>query len=249
MQQPTIKDFISFFKKPNYESFDLSFPQKLKEFLKLYLITLVLVFFTRLLVELFILLNVFAEYSQKISKLPDITSKKNSYVFLVTAMVLVPVFEEIVFRLLLTKYNKRFITISLSLIIGSFLTKGFPGYLLNIKSIYIYNLMSFAYPICFALPFFVIANRIKFDFKLIWDRYYPVIFYFITIIFALTHISTLTISNEHYLFLPILILPFIVLGIALGYIRTRLGILYAIFFHFLFNLPMLIRIIIRISES
>jgi len=249
MKTNTIKNFLIFLKKPNYESFNLSLNQKFKVLLKLYLITLVLMLSIRLLIELLIFLGAFEGYSQKISNLPEVTSKNNAYIFLTIAMVFGPAFEEIMFRLLLTEYNKKFIAVSLSLLTGYILTRSFSDYLLNIESAYIYGIMSYAYPICFALPLFAIVNSIRFEFELTWKKYYPVIFYFITIIFALTHIPTLAIHKEHHLFLPILILPFIVLGISLGYIRAKLGVLYAITFHFIFNTPMIIKILIRISGS
>ncbi|GAF05774.1 CAAX amino terminal protease [Saccharicrinis fermentans DSM 9555 = JCM 21142] len=247
MRQTTVKSYIYFLKHPNYNSCDQSVPQKIKELIKLYLITLGLIFLSGIFIELFIILDVFGEYSQEISKVPEFTSKNNTYIYVLIAMICGPVFEEFMFRLLLTKYNRKFIIISLSLIIGYFITQIFNSYLLAISSVFIYSIMTYGYPVIFALPLFIMLNRIKFDFEKIWIKNHPIIFYSMTLFFAIVHMQTLTMSNEHYLFLPILMLPFIVLSISLGYIRIKLGILYAIIFHFLINLPALIGILIRAS--
>ncbi len=245
MRQTTVKSYIYFLKHPNYNSCDQSVPQKVKEFIKLYLITLVLIFLSGIFIELFILLGAFGEYSQEISKLPDLTSKDNTYVYILTAMICGPIFEELAFRLLLTSYNKKFIAISLSLIIGYFITQILNSYLLALNSTFGYSIMTYAYPIIFALPFFIILNKIIFDLEETWIKNYPIFFYSITLLFAIAHIQTLTLNSEHYLFLPILMIPFIILSTSLGYIRIKLGILYAITFHFLINLPALIGILIR----
>jgi membrane protease YdiL (CAAX protease family) len=248
MRQGTLKNFLNFLKKPDCQTIDVSLTKRIKILFVLYIITLVLLSLSKLLQDLFIYFDLFEEYSQKISILPKITSKENSYIFLLTAMILGPIFEELVFRLMLTQYNKQLISISLSLLLGYLLTIHFDFYLLNIKSGYIYSFMAYIYPVCFAIPFYIIAQHLKLDLKKSWNRYYPIIFYTITIIFALMHIPTLTINKSHYLFIPVLILPFIVIGITLGFIRTRLGIIHAMIFHFLLNLPMILRIFIRVSE-
>lgn len=74
-------------------------------------------------------------------------------------------------------------------------------------------------------------------FSSFWKRNFKIIFYLVAILFGLIH--SLNFENEwNWLFillLPILILSQSVTGLFLGYIRLRLGFIWAVLFHACFN--------------
>ncbi len=74
-------------------------------------------------------------------------------------------------------------------------------------------------------------------FSSFWQRNFKIIFYLVAVLFGLIH--SLNFENEwNWLFillLPLLILSQSVTGLFLGYIRLRLGFLWAILFHTFFN--------------
>ncbi|QFG53234.1 CPBP family intramembrane glutamic endopeptidase [Chryseobacterium sp.] len=74
-------------------------------------------------------------------------------------------------------------------------------------------------------------------FSSFWQRNFKIIFYLVAVLFGLIH--SLNFENEwNWLFillLPILILSQSVTGLFLGYIRLRLGFIWAVIFHACFN--------------
>jgi len=66
-------------------------------------------------------------------------------------------------------------------------------------------------------------------------KHFKYIFYSFAIIFGGIHLSNYDISTTILILAPILIAPQIVLGLILGYTRIKLGLLYSILFHMLFN--------------
>ena len=78
-----------------------------------------------------------------------------------------------------------------------------------------------------------------------WDRNYRSIFYVAAIIFGLIHISNYEMTNEVLLVAPLLVLPQIVVGLLLGFLRVRYGFFWGFLLHALHNfaflgLPLLI---------
>lgn len=72
-----------------------------------------------------------------------------------------------------------------------------------------------------------------------WDAYYPTIFYLAAIIFGLVHISNYEMTSEVLWVAPILVLPQIVVGLLLGFLRVRYGLLWGFFLHALHNFAFL----------
>jgi hypothetical protein len=100
--------------------------------------------------------------------------------------------------------------------------------------------MTYLYPLILGVPFYFLLIKLKFNYKPIWDKSYAIIFHTVTLAFALIHIPTLEMDKANYLYLPILIIPFYILGVSFGYIRNRLGVIYAILLHFIFNAPVIV---------
>lgn len=248
MKTGIFKNFLIFIRKPDYNELeDLTPLLKLKELIKLYFITILLAAIISLLNKAFISLGLYSQYSQNINRLPEILNKDIIKPYLIFGLFCPPILEEFAFRLLLTKFNKKLITISLSLIIGLVFYRLFNKHLWHSQSPIIINIVSYLYPVIFALPIYLILYLIKFDLKKLWNINFTFVFYLFTIMFALFHILTLNITNVHYYFLPIIILPFLLFSISLGYARIRFGILYSIVLHFIFNAPVIIRVMMTIN--
>ena len=68
-----------------------------------------------------------------------------------------------------------------------------------------------------------------------WNKFYAWIFYLITIAFGLIHILNFKPSINIYLLAPVLVAPQILIGISLGYLRIRFGLIWSILFHAFYN--------------
>ena len=69
----------------------------------------------------------------------------------------------------------------------------------------------------------------------VWDKFYGWIFYLMAVAFGLIHIMNFEPSLNIYLLAPILVAPQILIGINLGYLRVRFGLIWSILFHALYN--------------
>ena len=144
-----------------------------------------------------------------------------------------PAFEEAMFRL-----NLEYSKINLSISFGFITQYIFQLIYANFFSSAIIWIISI---IIFPLIFYIILNSGKgnLDFYLskFWHKNNKIIFYISAFLFAFMHLSNHIISNLHDLFaLIILNIPFILLGLVLGYIRICFGFAWSIFFHALNNL-------------
>jgi len=248
METGIFKNFIFFIKKPdNNKKEDMTSSQKLIELLKLYLITLLFAMLISIVNKILIKLGAYGEYTQNLGNLPKLHNKAFIWTYLIFGLVWPPIIEEFAFRLLLTKYNKKFISISISLITGLAIYRLFYSYLWHPQSSIIFNTVSYLYPVIFAIPIFATLHLIRFNFSNLWKNNFTLVFYLITLTFALFHIFTLNITTTHLYYLPIVVLPFILFGISLGFARIRFGILYSIILHFLFNAPVIIKIMLSIN--
>ena len=69
----------------------------------------------------------------------------------------------------------------------------------------------------------------------VWDKFYGWVFYLMTMAFGLIHIMNFEPSLNIYLLAPILVAPQILIGINLGYLRVRFGLIWSILFHAFYN--------------
>lgn len=68
------------------------------------------------------------------------------------------------------------------------------------------------------------------------SRYFPFIFYALTLLFGFYHLSNFEWSPAVLWWSPLLVAPQISVGLFLGYLRVRLGLLWAMGLHALYNL-------------
>jgi membrane protease YdiL (CAAX protease family) len=67
------------------------------------------------------------------------------------------------------------------------------------------------------------------------SRYFPAIFYGLTLAFALIHLSNFPNVAEIWPIAPVLISPQLSIGLFLGFIRVRFGLLWSMAFHAAYN--------------
>jgi hypothetical protein len=77
--------------------------------------------------------------------------------------------------------------------------------------------------------------RVRLFFTKNWSKYYPFIFYLVTILFAFYHLFNYKITTNILLFSPLLVLPQFIVGLALGYIRVKFNFFLGILFHAAYN--------------
>ena len=118
------------------------------------------------------------------------------------AVIVAPLFEEVIFRLIL-KFRSNFL-ILWSIHIGVALHLGQKRSLL--KTV-----------------------------RKVWGKFYGWIFYLMAVAFGLMHIMNFESSLNIYLLAPILVAPQILIGINLGYLRVRFGLIWSILFHAFYN--------------
>ncbi|HQG72456.1 MAG: CPBP family glutamic-type intramembrane protease [Tenuifilum sp.] len=183
-------------------------------------------FFTLLFSYYLILLPV-GVFIKIINSIFNITQKQvNLELFpkIVLALFIVPIIEELLFRLILI-INKR------NLIIFSSITLILSTYNL-LKSNYYFSIILFTLSILAVL----FLSR-SFEIRSIITKYYSIYFYAIAIIFGLMHFKNYNgIDGFLYLWIPFLVFPQILMGAFFGYIRIKFGIIYSIIFHMIINL-------------
>ena len=66
--------------------------------------------------------------------------------------------------------------------------------------------------------------------------YFKFLFYISALLFGWVHIFNFEFTSSHFVFIPIITLPQIVLGLMLGYVRIIYGFWYGVLLHFLYNM-------------
>lgn len=72
------------------------------------------------------------------------------------------------------------------------------------------------------------------------QKYFRLAFYVFTLLFGYIHIFNFDITIKILIFSPILVAPQIILGGFLGFLRVRLGLVYAMILHALFNATLVV---------
>ena len=154
---------------------------------------------------------------------------------------IIPVYEEITFRLFLTKFEKRKFIISLSLLVSYvvyWLISNYLPYLHDGNK----QLIQYAYLVLFALfnggIFFLLTKKVSFKMiSRVWNNNFLIIFYSVSFLFTMLHFKTELITTSGILGEIIYLTPLLIFSFILGFLRTNFGITYAILFHLFFNLP------------
>lgn len=81
-------------------------------------------------------------------------------------------------------------------------------------------------------------EEILFRGPMIWFKnktYFRYIFYASVLLFAGVHLTNFEMSRQVYYMAPLLVAPQLILGVFLGYVRVKLGLLWSICLHSLYN--------------
>jgi len=168
-----------------------------------------------------------------VSKLLDYQHKISFLTFeekILYVLLLAPIIEEVFFRLIYIFTRRNLIILivtTLGLLMFYIIKK-------NLISIILFSSLTLIY-----LIGFFYFQKYK-DFFICHFKFW---FYFIAVIFAILHIFNffgITISN--IIFAPLFVIPQLILGIILGYIRVTYGFIYTVFFHMVINSTILFQL-------
>ena len=143
----------------------------------------------------------------------------------------VPVFEEIIFRLSL-KFSKYNLFLSLATL---FFILFYHTYSLPVLCV-----VSFMIALIPNLR--MIPETFYSRLELIWEKYFPFIFYSLAISFGLAHLLNFVhLRIAHYLLFPLIVGNQIFMGLIFGYVRVTFknGFIYGVLVHILINLPLI----------
>jgi len=238
------RDLLLFLKRPDYETIqDFTVKSKFLILFKIFILTYLGLMIV--LIPLIILqkLEIIGEVAQKNILLYEII--KRDYVnyrpyFLISMILIEPILAEYSYRLSLSNFNAKFLTISISLFIGNYLGAYLSKFIL-LQYSYFASLLTYYISIIIVSGFFYLILRTEFiksylsRIKTVWNTNPGLIFYLITGIFAIMHIFNLEIRANDLIFIPLILLPFVIYGLSFGYLRVRLGIKYSIILHVMIN--------------
>jgi hypothetical protein len=164
----------------------------------------------------------------------------NDYV-LYFLLLAVPLYEELMFRLMITDFDKDYVSISLSFILTYFVYK-FLQHLIPFPEILDKTLVTYAYLAAIGILLYFPVNvlvRLRIEqLREFWTNYFNIIIYLTTLLFASLHYkSNFSYNTDFLAFQIIYLVPIYLLGLCLCYVRKRFGFIYAVTFHMAYNLP------------
>ncbi len=236
----TRRDLLTFLKKPHFEAAqDLAIKSKIVIVLKVLILTYIGLVIANVPFTLMKKLNLIGEVSSAVNLVLDaMTQQSISFkpYFIFTSALLVPLLEETAFRLFLTRFKINYFIVSVSLITG-ILILHFTGALLwRPESYLLLSLSTYFYVLIISG---VIGTALWLGRKQLekteksWNNNPGLIFYSSAVFFAFFHFMSINLNGTNLLLTPIILLPFMVYGLAFGYIRIRLGFIYSILLHFI----------------
>jgi len=200
------------------------------DFFKLYFILVIIII---VLSPVITLLKIWLDIKEENLNLSD-------FIVFIGMVVIAPITEEIIFRLILRPTYTNIILFSLF----AFLGFAFSIYKHNVPMM----ISSFFIAGIFALILSGRKKIVKTQFIII--RHYKLFFYFSCILFGLVHVF----NNGHVtvgilLAAPILVLPQFICGGFLGFVRIKYGLIYSILFHSLINLIPAIFMLMSVAKA
>lgn len=146
---------------------------------------------------------------------------------IVYGILLTPLIEEIFFRLIyvFTKKNLGIIMFSSLCLVVVFLTR------LELHKAYLFL------SICLFFAILLLSYKKSSTY---FEKHFKFFFFALAIIFAVLHIFNFAgIDSVKHILLIFLVIPQLVLGLILGYLRITYGFIYAVGFHTIINLSLL----------
>ena len=246
------RDFLLFLRKPDYNKIlDISEKDKFRIIFKVFILTLLGIFIVNFPVVGLKKLGIISEVMMKteifIKTMPLRYIGFKPY-FVISIIFLVPLLEEVAFRLFLTKFKINYFIFSVSVLTGMFIVMFVGNRLLIPSSYLLMPVIKFIYILLFSIlvgVFLWLFRRNIEKVKEIWNKNATLSVYLMSILFALTHLNNLEFEPRDWIFMPLILSPFFVYGLSFSYLRVRLGIKYSIFMHFVnlvisYGLPVLL---------
>lgn len=249
LKNNTIRHFINFLKVPDFSEIkEITFKDKFTIIFKVFLITLLGLFIVNVINSLVFELVNAKKATHVVEKITKSTRNDDLRVlYLSLLFILMPILEEFIFRYPLGIFKRRKVMISLSLLSGLYLNKLFSSYWYS-QLIITYPLMTYINISIIAIVIYLILKvlfrlfRFNLNLEKIWTDRFSFIFYFFALCFMLNHLGSVSIPNRYLA--PLVLLPYLIMSMSLGYIRIKLGIIYSIMLHYLFNIPSIIYLIV-----
>lgn len=237
---PTLWDFV---KNPIIDMPALStIKEKLKIFISLFLLGILLAAFLGVII---LGLGKLDLTSSDKSKVQDFINHYPKWIVFAVVIVFSPIIEELFFRLHL-RLNEKYMHINFIIIISGVLLLLLPAVEVNYIKISILTL-----GVILLLIYFIKKAKFNQFILTIWNRNYFYVFYISVASFGLLHITNYNPKLITFLLLPILVLPQLILGLFIGYIRLRLGFFLGCIFHvfhnFIFFIPIFITVLVPAS--
>ena len=220
-----LSELIYFLKHPKINDVPISLNLKKSALLIIQSILLyvgVLALSTLLFLPLLKLLNLFPKFGMNHSNIP--LSFK--------VLILIPLFEEIIFRLPL-RFSKQNFFLFLA---------GFN--FLIFYHTYDTRILSIVSCIIAIIPYLkLISEPFDIRMKLIWEKHFFLLFYGFAFGFGLIHMSNFVNLNfEHYLLFPFIVSNQIAMGLIFGYVRVinKNGFILCVLLHIIINFPFIL---------
>jgi hypothetical protein len=235
-----IKSFIRLIRNPDNHRIRTTTKNRLLLTLRFYFLGLLFLFVGSIPFTIVEQLFSIAEPEQ-LNPIPDYFKNKSD---LFLASLLIPVLagliEETQFRLVLSKFNKKYFDVFIAMFISYFIVRVFGRNFIAFSQFYSNLLLqSTVVYVIFAVPIFFTLQRTKSHsswFEQNWSTAYKFLFYILPFIFAIAHLPTFELTLKQLVLWPLIILPFLIYAFVFSYIRIRIGFIYAVLIHFTIDL-------------
>jgi hypothetical protein len=162
-----------------------------------------------------------------------VTTKPHYYITFLYVVITGPVIEELMCRLSL-RFRPLFLAISAS-VLAFFITARFiirTDPFFNIR----YTLGNLFIVLVMALLLYFFMRSFKDTLTIFWNKYFRLIFYAFALLFGYMHLGNYYMDHYSMILLsPFFIFPYIFIGLNLGYIRLKYGIVFSILLHGFYN--------------
>jgi membrane protease YdiL (CAAX protease family) len=230
-------DFFSYLKHPVYLSFDRKGTNVVLTALQIYLLFILFIGLINSL-NITILKTLVDIPIDNTQAIPDFL-KNHLIIYFLLFGLYSPIMEEVVFRLPLL-FSPTNIALSLA----------------TLSALLLHKFISGIMPIIIFLVLFLLLLKITHLYQkqltVYWQRYFPYIFYFLSLSFGLVHTSNFSYTETLQFFIaPILVFPQISFGLILSYTRIyyRNGFLIGILIHSLLNSVSVLFYLLQLSQS
>lgn len=236
--------FFKFIKSPVYEIECVKQPKLviLRDILKLFSFAVVLAILSGLFASK---ISTVFNYDQSQNSVFDLFSEMPFYVVLLLTVLWAPITEELAFRMGM-RYSKFKLSFSFAILFGvifeiflaySSVLDDFIKKITFIHGVWFSIILFFLISFAFGLIILFFLEKYDLDKKIInfYQKYFRIIFYFLTVSFALVHVMNYYNITDIWFITPLFVIPQFIIGLLLGYIRVHFGLQWSIFTHFLYN--------------